>query len=286
MVHWLGDFIYMKLSKYSSFFLVLPAVAFVLLFSFLPAALAVINSFRNSMGSFTLNNYKLLPSFGIYKAIEDTLIISIGAIFFQLFLALIASSLLLKISRGRSIIMALILIPMSIATVVSAILFTFVFEYPGGIANEFLGSMHIGLQNWLSPTSFLVYFSIIFADSWKTTPIMILILYSGMLRVPQELYYAASVDGAGPIRRFFSITIPNIRSFIAVSLLIRGISEFNIFALPLILVGYNPPFLTTLTYELFSSGISIYLSYATATVLLAIVSVFIFIVLKIGGGRR
>lgn len=274
------------ISKYKTFFLILPAIAFVLLFSFLPSALVVINSFRSYSGAFTLNNYKLLPPFGLYKAIEDTLLISVGAVLFQLLLALIASSLLLKISRGRSAIMTLMLIPMSIATVVSAVLFTFVFEYPGGIANELFRLISITPQQWLSPTSWLVYFSIIFADSWKTTPIMILILYSGMLRIPQELYYAASVDGAGPIRRFFSVTLPNIRSFIAISLLIRGISEFNIFALPLVLIGYNPPFLTTLTYELYSSGISVYLSYATATILLAIVSIFIFIVLKIGGFRR
>lgn len=116
------------------------------------------------------------------------------------------------------------------------------------------------------------------ADSWKTVPIIALILFAGMSQIPPEIYSAAAVDGAGPIRRFFSITLPNIADFVTIALIVRGIAEFNIFALPLILFGYNPPLLTTLTYEFYSTSATLYYSLSSATILFAFVLGFALIV--------
>src|SRR5437773_8841285 len=108
-----------------------------------------------------------------------------------------------------------------------------------------------------------------------------MILLAGMTGISRELYNAAAIDGAGPVRRFFYVTLPNLRNFILIALVIRGISEFNIFALPLVLVGYNPSFLTTLAYEFYSTTSSIYYSYAASTILLTVVLVFAFVALKL-----
>jgi len=102
-----------------------------------------------------------------------------------------------------------------------------------------------------------------------------------MTGISPELYNAAAIDGAGPVRRFLYVTLPNLRNFILIALVIRGISEFNIFALPLVLVGYNPSFLTTLAYEFYSTTSSIYYSYAASTILLTVVLVFAFVALKL-----
>ena len=124
------------------------------------------------------------------------------------------------------------------------------------------------------------------SDSWKNTPLVTLILLSGMLSIPKELYYAAALDGAGPFRRFIHITLPNLKKFIAIALIIRGVSEFNIFALPLIIVGFHPLLLTTLAYELYSTT-TINLSAAAAVILLVFISALIAINIKYaGGGRR
>ncbi|TRM84121.1 sugar ABC transporter permease, partial [Sulfolobus sp. F3] len=122
------------------------------------------------------------------------------------------------------------------------------------------------------------------ADSWKNTPIVALILLAGMMSIPKDLYYAASLDGAGPVRRFFYVTLPNLKSYIAIALIIRGVSEFNIFALPLVLIGFHPLILTTLAYELYSTT-TIYLSSAAAVILLAFISVLIVLNIKLGGRR-
>jgi trehalose transport system permease protein len=75
-----------------------------------------------------------------------------------------------------------------------------------------------------------------------------------------------------------------LRNFIIIALVIRGISEFNIFALPLILVGYNPVLLTTLTYQFYSTTSSVFYSYAASTVLLAFVLAFALIAVRFRRG--
>ena len=70
---------------------------------------------------------------------------------------------------------------------------------------------------------------------------------------------------------------------ISPSFVIRGVSEFNIFALPLILIGYHPSLINTLVYEYFNSISAVGYSYAAATVLLLIILVFAFVIIKFGG---
>ncbi|MBO0888812.1 sugar ABC transporter permease, partial [Candidatus Bathyarchaeota archaeon] len=121
---------------------------------------------------------------------------------------------------------------------------------------------------------------LVLSDSWKNTPIVALILLAGMTGISKELYSAAAVDGAGPIRRFVHVTLPNLRNFILIALVIRGISEFNIFVLPLVLVQYNPNLLSTLAFQFYSTS-SINYSYAASTVLLTLVLVFALIAVKL-----
>src|SRR5437773_11411036 len=134
--------------------------------------------------------------------------------------------------------------------------------------------------NWYSNFSSKLL-RLILSDSWKNSPIVAMILLAGMTGISRELYNAAAIDGAGPVRRFFYVTLPNHRNFILIALVIRGISEFNISALTLVLVGYTPPFLASLAYVVDSTTSSIYYSYAASTILLAVVLVFALVALKL-----
>lgn len=280
MLHYLGDLMNTTL-KY--FLFTLPAIFYIGFFAFYPSFYAVYLSFINSQGQFTLNNYKELFYFSIYNTIENTVILTIGALMIQLLLGLATASVLAREFRGKKVFSTLSIIPLGIATIVSAIAFSFIFKTSGGYANAIL---HIfGLQgiNWYAstPMSLLV---VMIADSWKNTPLITLILLSGILSIPRDIYYAAALDGAGPFRRFIYITLPNLKKFIAIALIIRGVQEFNIFALPLVLIGYHPSLLTTLAYELYSTT-TIYLSSAAAVILLAFISILIVINIRLGGSR-
>ncbi len=264
-------------------FFTIPAIVYIGVFAFYPAFDAIFLSFIGSNGQFTLNNYKELFYFNIYGTIVNTIIVTIGALLIQLLLGLGVASILAREFRGKSFFSTLSIVPMGVATVVSAIAFSFIFQTAGGYANTFITMLKIHPVNWYA-NSYISLLVVMIADSWKNTPIVALILLAGMMSIPKDLYYAASLDGAGAVKRFFYITLPNLKSYIAIALIIRGVSEFNIFALPLVLIGFHPLILTTLAYELYSTT-TIYLSSAAAVILLAFISVLIVLNIKLGGRR-
>ncbi len=265
--------------KYLPVLLIIPLVAYIVGISFFPAISGVIQSFRSpSTGSFTTSNFTALSHYGIISAIINTFILTAGALTIEFIFGFIIATLLTKALKGKAIFSTIYIVPFGIATVVSAYTFSLIFPAVGGYANSFLALFGIHAINWYANT-YMTLFTTMLADAWKTTPIVAIILFAGMSQIPPELYSAAAVDGAGPIRRFFSITLPNIADFVTIALIVRGIAEFNIFALPLILFGYNPPLLTTLTYEFYSTSSTLYYSLSSATILFAFVLGFALIVL-------
>lgn len=83
-------------------------------------------------------------------------------------------------------------------------------------------------------------FAVIFADVWKTTPFMALLILAGLQTIPKSLYEAAEVDGAGRIQQFFKITLPMLRTTILVALLFRILDAFRVFDLIYVLTGGGP----------------------------------------------
>ncbi|MEM0288077.1 MAG: sugar ABC transporter permease [Nitrososphaerota archaeon] len=266
--------------KYTTALFILPAVAYIVYFSFFPAASAVFGSFQTPVSHFVLTNYLGLLNFGLPYAIMNTIVITAGALALQFGLAFVVALILRTQFKGKGIFSTIFLIPFGIATVVAAFSFTNIFATTGGYANSLLRVLGLHTMNWFS-NWWLDMFTVILSDSWKNTPIVTLILLAGMSTIPEDIYHAASVDGAGAFRRFLYITLPNLRNYIAIALIIRGVSEFNIFALPLILLGYRPVLLTTLTYQFYSTTASVYYSYASATILLCFILVFFVVTMKL-----
>lgn len=271
--------------KYKYIIYVLPALVYVAVLSFFPAASVVFDSFNSPKGGYSLSNYDAIYKAGLLTSLGNTLLVSFGALLIQLFFAILIANILIKSLKGNKLFSTIFIIPYGISTVVSAFIFFLIFSPVGGFANSTLHSLGIQSIDWYS-NRYSSMGIVMFADFWKSTPLVALILLGGMSTIPPRLYEAASVDGAGSFRRFIHITMPNLAPFIAIALLIRGVSEFNIFALPLILIGYSPSLINTLVFEYYLSSATVYYSYAAATVLLAIIVVFAFIVIKFGGAKQ
>lgn len=269
--------------SYTSLLFILPAVIYVSYFSFYESINAVYQSFQTPRAHFVLSNYQGLLFFDLKDAIINTLILSFGALIVQLLAGLLIASLLLKRFHGKSFFTTLVMIPFGIATVVSGFSFANIFSVSGGYANSLLNSLGLPAINWFS-NYWMTMFTLMLADSWKNIPIVTLILFAGMSGISPELYNAAAVDGAGPLERLVHVTIPNLRTYIAIALIIRGVSEFNIFAIPLILVGLNFKLLTVMTYNFYGTS-SVYYSYASATILLALILGFAALVVKFRGSQ-
>ena len=260
----------------TAFLLILPALLYVILLAFLPAIESVYGSFSTLRTNYTLYNYDFVYTVFGYGPIINTFIITASALTLQFLIGFVVASLLSKQFRGRVIFTAIFLLPFGVATIVTAVIFHDIFPSYGGYANSLLLAFGGHPVDWTGRFDTSVLITIL-ADSWKNAPIVSLILLAGMTTIPPDLYSQAMVDGAGPLQRFFRITLPNLAPFIAIALMIRGISEFNIFAIAQ--DGLFPyPLLTTMTYSLFDI-VNPHPSYAGAAILLGFILIFAFFIM-------
>lgn len=256
--------------KWISLLLVLPALLYVVVIAFVPAIEDINGSFKTLRGVYSTFNYTfVLNTFG-YSPITNTFIVTVSALTLQFIAAFFVASLLSKPFKGRTVFSAIFLIPFGVATIVTAVIFHSMFSSYGGYMNSFLHMLGLRSIDWTGTFSNSL-FVLILADSWKNMPIVTLVLLAGMTTISPDLYSQAMVDGAGPFQRFFRITMPNLAAFIAIALMIRGIQEFNIFAMALLIFPHE--LLTTMTYSLFDV-INPNPAYAGAGILLGFVLIF------------
>jgi multiple sugar transport system permease protein len=174
-----------------------------------------------------LSNYgEVLTSSTWWLDLFNTMVITVFSVAIELVLGMIIALVMHRAIFGRGPVRASILIPYGIVTVVAAFAWRYAFDPTTGFV--------IGLgpisETWAPLTERAgSFFVIIMTEVWKTTPFMALLLLAGLALVPDELHEAAKVDGAGPVQRFFRITLPLMRPAILVALLFRTLDAFRIF---------------------------------------------------------
>ena len=144
--------------------------------------------------------------------------------------------------KGRALLRASVLVPWSMAFVVTGMLWKWMYNPVLGFINTLF--LEIGLIDapidWLGTTATAAFFSVLWVEVWRNTPFMALILLAGLQGIPFELYEAGRIDGAGKIACFFYITIPQLKHAILVSLLFRSIDAFRSFDLLFVLTRGGP----------------------------------------------
>jgi trehalose/maltose transport system permease protein len=195
-----------------------------------------------------------------------------------LFMALVVNSSF----QGRGLMRAVMLIPWAIPTVISARLWELMLkDTSAGIVNRVLMDLQlIDMPHaWLSDPSLQLPTAII-VDVWKTAPFMALLLLAGLQTIPKDLYEAASVDGASPVRRFFSITLPLLRPAIAIALIFRTLDALRVFDLFNVLFGRQQLSMATYNFEtLVSNQLDGYAS-AISVIIFIIISIFAFLYVR------
>lgn len=143
--------------------------------------------------------------------------------------------------KGRSLIRASILIPWAIPTVVSAVLWGWIFN-ANGVANDLLGTQIL----W-STDGIQAQLAVIIADTWKTAPFIGLLVLAGLQVIPEEVYEAAKIDGSSTWNSFVHITLPLVKPALLVAVLFRMLQTLAMFDLPYVLVGKGKPSVETLS---------------------------------------
>jgi multiple sugar transport system permease protein len=174
-----------------------------------------------------LSNYgEVLSSNTWWLDLSNTLIITGFSVAIELVLGMVIALVMHRAIFGRGPVRASILIPYGIVTVVAAFAWRYAFDPTTG----FLPGLGPISETWAPLTERAgSFFVIVMTEVWKTTPFMALLLLAGLALVPDELHEAAKVDGAGPVQRFFRITLPLMKPAIVVALLFRTLDAFRIF---------------------------------------------------------
>lgn len=177
----------------------------------------------------------------IHTALWNTIVFTFFSILIEFMLGLGLAVIMNKNIRGRGAIRTLSIIPWAIPTAVAALMWSYLYDGSSGIIAFMLEKIHIiNSSKDMLLTSTGAMASAIFADVWKTTPYMALLMLAGFQTIPSSVYESAKVDGSNAVTTFFKITIPLIRHSILVALLFRTLDAFRVFDLIYVLTGGGP----------------------------------------------
>jgi ABC-type sugar transport system permease subunit len=149
---------------------------------------------------------------------------------------------------GRPAARSLILIPWAIPPVVNAIIWNWLVHAKIGVLNYVLYSLHLipRYKPWLADPGWAMNL-IVLADAWKWTPLVVLLVLAGLQAIPEELYEAATIDGAGGLTVFFRVTLPVISWPVLVTLILRTVEAIRVFDIIYVMTRGGPANATKLT---------------------------------------
>ncbi len=227
-------------------FMLLPALTFVVVFSLYPA-----------MDSFWLSLYSQFPGqersfigFDHYAELlhdpvaHQAFIVTLGFVLLSTTLELIlGTGLALVIHerfKGQGWVRAAVLIPWAIPTVVASQMWRFLLNDQYGAVNAILfGDRVEAYVPWLADP-WMAFGAIAMADVWKTSPFVGLLVLAGLQVIPNETYDAARIDGATAWQRFRHITLPLLKPALLTALLFRTIDAFRVFDLVFVMTQGGP----------------------------------------------
>jgi ABC-type sugar transport system permease subunit len=189
-----------------------------------------------------LRNYQwLFTDTSFWTAVGNTAIYVAVSMLIVLPLALlIAQALNTRGLRGRDLFRLSYFTPVVLSPIVIALVFTLFYDREFGLFNAFFrGVFGWGGIDWLGDPSW-AKLSVVLLVIWKWTGYMTIFFLAGLQNVPRELYEAAALDGSGPVRTFFAVTLPVLRpvtAFVAVTTLV---SSAQIFEEPYLLTQGGP----------------------------------------------
>ncbi|QDP41922.1 carbohydrate ABC transporter permease [Radiobacillus deserti] len=281
----------MSYKRLTPYLFLAPAILLFLCFTAYPIVASLILSFQKLEGGTYvfagLANYsRLFQDSVFYEALKNTFIFLIVQVPIMLFLALVlANALNSRLLKLRGVFRVGFFMPAVTSLVAYAILFSIMLQ-DTGLINQFLALFGVENIKWLS-TPFWAKFSIIMAMTWRWTGYNMVIYLAAMQNIPEELYEAASLDGAGKFRQFLNITIPQLKPVILFTAIISTISTLQLFDEPYNLTNGGPADATlTLGLYIYRVGFSYFdFGYASAMayIIVVIVAILSYIQLKVAG---
>jgi multiple sugar transport system permease protein len=279
------------------YLLLLPAIVFELLVHVVPMATGVVVSFRQLTLFFIhnwgaapwsgLKNYHLAVDFhaGIGKALLHsfwiTCLFTVSSVLLCWLFGTTAAIMLQDKFRGRGVLRTIFLIPYALPVYAAVITWAFMFQHDNGMLNHLL---HDQLHVTGKPSFWLIgnnsFYALLMVSVWKGWPFAFLIIMAGLQNIPDELYEAASIDGAGMWQQIRKITLPSLRSVNQVLVLVLFLWTFNDFNTPFVLFGKNgnaPASADLISFHIYQSSFATW-DFGTGSAMSVLLLLFLLVV--------
>src|SRR5438093_1309917 len=185
-------------------------------------------------GSFIgLDNFRRLLSSSIFlQTLQNSMVFTAAALTAKTVFGMALALLLFRIARFKRLIRGAVLLPFIVPTALSTLVWWWMFEPLYSVVNWTLKALHVVNRDipWL-PDPYLAMFTVILVNTWRGLPFFAITILAGLVAIPREMYEAAESDGAGPIARFWYVTVPLLKPVLAVVILFSAIftlADFNI----------------------------------------------------------
>ncbi|MDQ0429440.1 raffinose/stachyose/melibiose transport system permease protein [Planomicrobium stackebrandtii] len=276
---------------------ILPSLLFLGIFIYIP----LVQNFYNSFFDFSVFSptkeyvgfsafQQLLGDKVVMTALINNIKYAIISVIFQVAFALILATILEDklFRRIAPMLRVIYFIPVMISISVIALLFNFIYNPQMGLLNSFLEL--VGLGNlavpWLGNATTSIY-AVIAMSQWQSIGFITMLFIVAIQKIPKELYEAANIDGAGKIRQFFSITIPQVKEALFVNMLITITGSMLVFNEPYILTNGGPGTSSmTLSVYMYQQGFfkdNMGYGSAVATLIFVVTAIFALIQIKVSG---
>ena len=214
------------------------------------------------------------------RALSNSFVLTAAAVGAKFVLGLGAAILLHQRIVFRGFFRALIFLPWAVPGLIAGLSWKWLYDETAGVLSYLALALHIVDRPvyFLSDPSIAMW-SIGIAMVWHGLPFFIMMFLAGLSSISTDLYEAAAIDGAGMFRRFWSITLPQLREIIVITVMLSSIWTFNSFHMVFILTGGGPAMKTqilpTLAYEY---GISRSQLGLGSSVIVSVIPVFVVII--------
>jgi multiple sugar transport system permease protein len=175
----------------------------------------------------TTNYEQLIQDPDVLRSLSNTLYYAVLAVPAEIIFALFLAMLLNRLSRGAGIFRTIFYLPKMTPAVATASIFFLLLNGNQGAVNAFLGFFGIDGPNWLVDPAWIKP-SLVIMTLWGVSGTMLIFL-AALKNVPRDLYEVAELDGAGPVRRFFNITVPMISPTIFFNVIVLTIAALQVF---------------------------------------------------------
>jgi multiple sugar transport system permease protein len=281
-----------------AYYIILPSIITIMVLYIYPVISAFIFSFtsyrlghpENIMFTGVTQYAKRITDPQFLLALKNTLYITIAGVAIQLVMGLATSLALLNIPFGSKFFRTVFVIPMMLSPVVAALTWKYILDENIGVLNFIIrqiGFMDSSIQWLINPKIGL--WSIVIVDTWVSAPFMLILLYAGLVTLPDDIIEAAVIDGTSKLQMFFRIILPMLKPIVFIAVLIRTMDAIRIFETVFVLTKGGPALKTEVLslyiYRTMFTRLNVGGASATAFVMLFIMLILWVSIIKIMGEK-